>query len=51
VLVGAVLCFLFLGKLVGIREGTVVTALLAGKIMGILRKPLCPLIKKVCFDE
>ncbi len=51
VLVGAVLCFLFLGKLVGIREGTVVTALLAGKIMGILRKPLCPLIKKVCFGE
>ena len=51
VLVGTVLCFLFLGRLVGIREGTIVTALLAGKIMGIFRKRLSPPIRKVCFGE
>ena len=51
VLVGAVLCFLFLGRLVGIREGTVLTALLAGRIMGFLRKWLSPPIQKICFGE
>ena len=51
VLVGTVLCFLFLGKLVGIREGTVITAILAGKIMGIARKYLNPLIRRICFGE
>lgn len=49
VLVGVVLSFVFLGKLVGIREGTVITAILAGKMMGILRKRLSPLIQKICF--
>lgn len=51
VLVGTVLCFLFLGKLVGIREGTVITAILAGRIMGIARKYLNPLIRRICFGE
>ena len=51
VLVGAVLSFAFLGKLVGIREGTVVTALLAGRVMGILRKYLAPGIRKLCFED
>ncbi|MBQ7001645.1 MAG: hypothetical protein IJN67_11480 [Oscillospiraceae bacterium] len=51
VLVGAVLCFVFFGKLVGIREGTVITALLAGRVMGMLRKYLSPVIRKVCFGE
>lgn len=49
VLVSAVLSFLFLGKLVGIREGTVITAILAGKLMGVFRKVLSPLIQKICF--
>ena len=35
----------------GIREGTVITALLAGKVMGAFRKRLSPLIRKVCFGE
>lgn len=51
VLVGAVLSFLFLGKLVGIREGTVITALLAGRMMGLLRKWVSPYIQRVCFGE
>lgn len=49
VLVGAILCFVFLGRLTGIREGTVITAMLVGKMTGILRKYLSPLIDKVCF--
>ena len=49
VLVGSVLSLLFLGKLVGIREGTVLTALLVGKTMGTFRKFLGPRIQKLCF--
>ena len=49
VLVAVVLSFVFLGKLDGIREGTVITALLVGRMMGMLRKYLSPLIRKVCF--
>ena len=49
VLLGAVLSLLFLHKLTGIREGTILTALLVGKMMGLLRKPVAPLIRKICF--
>lgn len=51
VLVGAVLSIVFLGKLVGIREGTVITALLAGRVMGFLRQYISPWINKICFEE
>lgn len=51
VLAAAVLSFVFLGRLVGIREGTVITAILAGKLMGIFRKLLAPHIRKLCFGE
>ena len=51
VLVGMVLCFLFLGRLAGIREGTVITALLVGKMTGIIRRFLSPLMRRVCFGE
>lgn len=51
VLVAVVLSFVFLGDLMGVREGTVITALLAGRMMGVFRKWLNPLIRKVCFGE
>ena len=51
VLVGAVLCGLFLGRLVGIREGTVITALLVGRTTGVVRKFISPWIRRVCFGE
>lgn len=51
VLVAAVLCLVFLGKVTGIREGTVIIALLAGRLMGPIRKYLSPLIQKICFGE
>lgn len=49
VLTGIVLCFLFFGKLDGIREGTILTAMLTGKLIAILKKPISPLIQKLCF--
>jgi len=48
---GIVLCFVFLGRLDGIREGTVITAVVTGKIIALLRKPLSPVIQKICFGE
>lgn len=49
VLAATVLSLVFLGNLVGIREGTVITAVLAGRMMGVFRKWLAPLIHKICF--
>jgi uncharacterized membrane protein YczE len=51
VLVAVALSLMFLGKLAGIREGTVITAILAGRVMGMIRKRLSPLIRKVCFGS
>lgn len=50
VLVGLVLCFVFLGEPAGIREGTIITALLVGRLMGFFRKYIASFIQKVCFD-
>ena len=49
VVIGLALGFLFLGKPVGIREGTILTALLVGKTMAAFRKILGPWIRKICF--
>ena len=51
VLTGVVLSFVFLGKLDGIREGTVITAAVTGKLIAVFRKWLSPTIKRVCFGE
>lgn len=48
---GIVLCFVFLGGLDGIREGTVITAVATGKIIAWMRKPVSPVLKKICFGE
>ena len=48
---GLVLCFLVLGGLDGIREGTVITAMVTGKVISLMRKPLSPVLKKICFGE
>ena len=36
---------------VRIREGTILAALVTGKVIDIMRKPLSPIIKKICFGE
>lgn len=48
---GLVLSFLFLGHLEGIREGTIITAVITGKIISLMKKPLSPLIQKLCFGK
>ena len=49
VLTGAALSFLCLRELVYIREGTIITAIVTGKVMAMVKKPLSPLVEKVCF--
>lgn len=51
VAVGGVLSLIFLGGLVGIREGTVLCALLAGRFMKPMQKVLVPLIESFCLEE
>lgn len=51
VVTGIILSFVFLGKLDGIREGTVITALVTGKVIGLIKKPLSPIVQKLCFPE
>ena len=47
--VSVLLSFLAFHSLVGIREGTVVTAIVVGRVMAVIRRPLVPLIDRVCF--
>lgn len=51
VLTGVVLCLIFLGEVTGIREGTIITAMVAGKLVGWVKKWLSPVIQKICFGE
>lgn len=51
VLTGVVLSFVFLGKLDGIREGTIITAAVTGKLIAMFRKWLSPTVKRLCFGE
>lgn len=49
VLAGAALSFLCLHRLVYIREGTIITAIVTGKVMALVKRPISPLVQKVCF--
>jgi len=51
VIIGVVLSFLFLHKLMYIREGTIITAVVTGKVMAIIKKPLSPIFQKICFSD
>ena len=46
--IGIVLSFVFLGRLDEIREGTVLCALLVGKIMQPLQKVIHPMLREFC---
>lgn len=50
-LIGLVLSLVFLRRLEGIREGTILSALTIGAVVSILKKPLSPVIQKICFGE
>lgn len=49
VVIGIILSWVFLGKIAGIREGTVLCAILVGKIMKPMQKVIVPIINKICF--
>jgi len=51
VLTSTAISLIFLGKLVGVREGTVISALLVGKVIGFLQKWIRPAVDKICFPE
>ena len=51
VAVGITLSFLFLGRLQGIREGTVLSALLTGRLLPLAQKPILPIVRRVCFEK
>lgn len=43
--------FIGTGQILGVREGTVITAVLVGRVMGLLRPFLSPIIQKFCFAK
>ena len=51
VMTGVILCLVFFGKLDGIREGTVITAVVTGKLIAVFKKPISPVVKRICFGE
>ena len=51
VVVGIVLSLAVFQRLVGIREGTVITAVVVGKLMAVLKKHLMPPVRHLCFGD
>jgi len=51
VLTGLVLSLVFLRTLDGIREGTILTAILTGKVIAVFKKPISPIVKRICFGK
>lgn len=51
VAIGVILSLVFLGRLDGIREGTVICAVLVGKVMKPLQKILGPWLERICFGR
>lgn len=51
VIAAIVLSLTFIGNISIIREGTIISALLTGKVIGIISKPCTPRLKKVVFDD
>ena len=49
VLLGLVLSLALLHRLDGVREGTIIAAVVTGKVLALLKKPLSPLIQRICF--
>lgn len=49
VVLSILVSLVFLHGLLGIREGTVITAIVVGRIMAVIRKPLQPVVQRLCF--
>jgi uncharacterized protein len=51
VVAAAAISLIFIGNISAIREGTILSAILTGKVIGMLSKPCAPWLKKVAFYE
>jgi len=49
VVLGAILSLVFLHRLDGVREGTIITALVVGKVVAITQKMIKPWVNRICF--
>ncbi|ADL53977.1 YczE/YyaS/YitT family protein [Clostridium cellulovorans] len=51
VILAIILSLVFIGNISTIREGTIISALLTGKVIGIISKPCAPRLKKLVFND
>ncbi len=51
VIVAIAISLIFIGNISAIREGTIISALIMGKVMGIVSKPLAPWLRNLVFKE
>ncbi len=51
VLIGVIISLIFLGGVTAIREGTLISALLTGKLIGLFTKWFEPGLKKIAFND
>ena len=51
VALAVLLSFLFLHKLAGVREGTIISALLVGKVIALMQKWIRPIVERICFPS
>lgn len=51
VTISIILSLVFRGNINGLREGTIIAAIIVGKIMGLLGKFVTPKIHKYCFEN
>ena len=51
VIIGLCISFMFLNGVTAIREGTILSALLTGKLIGLFSKRMNPVLQKIAFDN
>ncbi|WP_416324884.1 YczE/YyaS/YitT family protein [[Eubacterium] hominis] len=49
--VGAIISLVSFGGIIAIREGTLISAILTGKLIGMFSKKMEPMLKKLAFEE
>lgn len=51
VLAAVTISLLFLHRLAGVREGTVIAAIVTGRVVALIKRPLLPVLRRICFGE
>lgn len=49
--IGAIISLISFGGIIAIREGTLISALLTGKLIGVFTRRMEPILKKIAFEE